>query len=245
MPGECACAQHVDPDRQRKDHGCRKDADPKRVSTARKQSAVRPLCKKNEGNRVNSIVLGSPLLSFAVATLIVLLAGDFASTFLYHVPQHVWGKLHLRTHHDRRRSFWDHAVLSRDPGVLLDGLLGAIPYIVIAMLTFRLSVGGAILGLVLGQLHVWWRHTTDLGWKTPAAVRSVARAFQIVLPEDHDGHHRNPEVEFGDIFRFYDAPARRTMAILRALSPRRAPRRRGAIRTIKRKTAVSTGIGRG
>jgi hypothetical protein len=245
MPGERVRAQDVDPNRKRHQKSRRKGPDPKRVSTTRKQSAVRPLYKKNEGIRVNSIVLGSPLLSFAIATLIVLVVGDFASTFFYHVPQHVWGKLHLRTHHDRRRSFWDHAVLSRDPAVLLDGFLGAVPYIVIAVLTFRLSVGGAILGLVLGQLHVWWRHTTDLGWKSPAAVRALARAFQIVLPEDHDGHHRNPEVEFGDIFRFYDAPARRTMAILRALSPRRVSRRRGAIRTIKRKTAVSTGIGRG
>jgi len=28
----------------------------------------------------------------------------------------------------------------------------------------------------------------------------------LVLPEDHNGHHINPEIEFGDIFRFYDAP---------------------------------------
>jgi hypothetical protein len=195
---------------------------------------------------VNSIVLGSPFVSFVIATLIVLLVGDFGSTFFYHAPQHVWGKLHLRTHHDRRRSYWDHAVLSRDPGVLLDGFLGAIPYIIVAIACFRLSIGGAIFGLVLGQLHVWWRHTTDLGWKTPAPVRVLARIFQIVLPEDHDGHHRNPEIEFGDIFRFYDAPARRMILLLRALTPRRATRRRNAsVRSIKRKTAVSTGVGRG
>jgi hypothetical protein len=194
---------------------------------------------------VNSIVLGSPLVTFAVATLIVLVVGDFGSTFFYHVPQHVWGKLHLRTHHDRRRSYWDHAVLSRSPEVLLDGFLGAVPYLIIAALCFRLSIGGAVFGLLLGQLHVWWRHTTELGWQTPKSIRAITRLLGMVLPEDHDGHHRNPEIEFGDIFRFYDAPARRTIAVLRALGPRRAPRRRGAIRTIKRKTAVSTGIGRG
>jgi len=194
---------------------------------------------------VNSIVLGSPVISFFTATLIVLVAGDFASTFFYHVPQHVWGKLHLRTHHDRRRSFWDHAVISRDPGVLLDGILGAVPYIIIALACFQLSVAGAVLGLLCGQLHVWWRHTTDLGWKTPAPLKAVCRSLQIVLPEDHDGHHRNPEIEFGDIFRFYDVPARRTIVLLRALTPRRAPRRRSAVRPIKRKTAVSTGVGRG
>lgn len=194
---------------------------------------------------MSSIVLGSPVLTFFAAMLIVLVIGDFASTFLYHVPQHVWGKLHLRTHHDRRRSYWDHAVISRDPAVMLDGILGAIPYIVVAVLCFKLSIAGAAVGLVLGQLHVWWRHTTDLGWKSPPAVRAICRALAIVLPEDHDGHHRNPEIEFGDLFRFYDAPARKMMVLLRTLSPRRAGRRRSTVRPIKRKTAVSTGVGRG
>jgi hypothetical protein len=165
---------------------------------------------------------------------IVLVIGDFASTFFYHVPQHVWFKLHLRTHHDRRRSYWDHAVLSRDPAVLLDGLLGALPYLALAALCWPLSPFGAIAGLILGQLHVWWRHTTELGWKTPPRAARVARALQIVLPEDHDGHHRNPEIEFGDIFRFYDAPARATIAFMRAIS-RGTRRRRAALRTAVRR----------
>jgi hypothetical protein len=190
-------------------------------------------------------VLGSPVLSFVAAMLIVLLVGDFGSTFFYHVPQHVWGKLHLRTHHDRRRSYWDHAVISRDPGVMLDGFLGAIPYIIVAAFCLKISIFGALVGLVFGQLHVWWRHTTELGWKSPAAVRTICRALAIVLPEDHDGHHRNPEIEFGDLFRFYDAPARKMLVLLRTLGPRRAPRRRSTVRPIKRKTAVSTGVGRG
>ncbi len=194
---------------------------------------------------MNWIGLGSPVLSFLAAMLIVLLVGDFASTFFYHVPQHVWGKLHLRTHHDRRRSYWDHAVISRDLGVMLDGFLGAVPYIIVAVFCFKLSIAGAAAGLVLGQLHVWWRHTTELGWKSPVLVRNVCRALAIVLPEDHDGHHRNPEIEFGDLFRFYDAPARKMLVFLRTVSPRRAPRRRSAVRPIKRKTAVSTGVGRG
>jgi hypothetical protein len=42
----------------------------------------------------------------------------------------------------------------------------------------------------------------------------VAEALWLVLPEDHDRHHRNPWVEFGDIFRFYDAPARALIAVL-------------------------------
>ena len=185
---------------------------------------------------MNTSVLASPVFSALAASLIVLLVGDFASTFFYHVPQHAWGKLHLRTHHDRRRSYWDHAVLSRDPQVLLDGFLGAVPYIVLALLCAVISVPGAILGLLLGQAHVWWRHTTELGWRTPAWFARFARAIGLVLPEDHDGHHRNPEIEFGDIFRFYDAPARAllvtlrswTRAVVRKRSRRSTPVRRAA-----------------
>jgi hypothetical protein len=165
---------------------------------------------------VNTTVLASPVFSALAASLIVLLVGDFASTFFYHVPQHAWGKLHLRTHHDRRRSYWDHAVLSRDPQVLLDGLLGAVPYLVLALMCSVISIPGAIIGLLIGQGHVWWRHTTELGWRTPAWFVRVARGIGLVLPEDHDGHHRNPETEFGDIFRFYDAPARAVLVTLRA-----------------------------
>jgi hypothetical protein len=180
---------------------------------------------------VNSIVLGSPVISGVLAMLVVLVVGDFASTFFYHVPQHVWGKLHLRTHHDRKRSYWDHAVLSRNPAILLDGLLGALPYIVIALACCTLSVTGAVIGLVLGQLHVWWRHTCELGWTSPAWLVATARFTGIVLPEDHNGHHINPEIEFGDIFRFYDVPARSSIAWLRAISPRR--RRAAALRSMR------------
>ena len=196
---------------------------------------------------MNTISLGSPVLSALAATFIVLLVGDFASTFLYHVPQHMWGKLHLRTHHDRRRSYWDHAVLSRDPQVLLDGLLGALPYIGLAILCSAISVYGAVVGLVLGQVHVWWRHTTELGWRTPPWFVRVARTIGLVLPEDHDGHHRNPEIEFGDIFRFYDVPARATIAFFRNLDPKRraaalrraaVARRREAAASLKRRKMV-------
>jgi hypothetical protein len=161
-------------------------------------------------------------MMFILAMLVVLVVGDAASTFLYHVPQHLWGKLHLRVHHDRSRSFWDHAVLSGDPQVLLDGFLGAFPYMLVAALAgWYISPWGAVAGLALGQLHVWWRHTTDLGWRTPAWVVRATRPFGIILPEDHDGHHRNPDIEFGDIFRFYDAPARACIARVRASNRRR------------------------
>ena len=161
--------------------------------------------------------------------LAVLVVGDFLSTFCYHVPQHLWFTLHLRTHHDKRRSYWDHAILSLDPGVLLDGILGAVPYVVVAACVWHISVVGALLGLALGQLHVWWRHTAELGWKTPNWVVAIARPLQIVLPEDHNGHHINPDVEFGDLFRFYDVPARFCLRLVRA--ERR--RRRQALRRLK------------
>jgi hypothetical protein len=191
---------------------------------------------------VQSFWSSSPVISAIAATFIVLLVGDFASTFFYHVPQHVWGKLHLRTHHDRRRSYWDHAVLSRDPQVLLDGFLGAVPYLAVASLCAMISVYGAVAGLLLGQLHVWWRHTTELGWRTPAWGMKLARALQIVLPEDHDGHHRNPEIEFGDIFRFYDAPSRALIGFFRTLDPKRkaAAMRRAAMMKRRSKMVKQT-----
>jgi hypothetical protein len=172
-------------------------------------------------------------LTTLLAVLAVLIIGDFGSTFFYHVPQHLWFTLHMRTHHDRRRSYWDHAVLSRNPGVLLDGFLGAVPYLVVAAAVWTLSPAGALIGLALGQLHVWWRHTCELGWKTPHWIVRLARPLQIVLPEDHNGHHINPNIEFGDLFRFYDAPARALLAYVRnARSVQR--RRRVALAKLKR-----------
>ena len=79
---------------------------------------------------------------FITALIVTLVVGDFGSTFFYHVPQHLWFTLHLRTHHDRRRPYFDHAVLSTDPAVLLDGFLGAVPYIVVAAVVWRLSWPG-------------------------------------------------------------------------------------------------------
>lgn len=183
------------------------------------------------------------LIAFVVAVGIVLVVGDAGSTFLYHVPQHIWGKLHLRTHHDRTRSYWDHAVISKDPWILLDGFLGAVPYLAIAALLWPFgpaAQAGAIVGLILGQLHVWWRHTCEIGWVTPAPIARVCRALQIVLPEDHDIHHRNPELEFGDLFRFYDAPARALIAHARAETRRKrlVMRRLERMRALRRTRAL-------
>jgi hypothetical protein len=177
------------------------------------------------------------MVMFFVALAVVIVVGDFGSTFLYHVPQHIWGKLHLRTHHDRSRSYWDHAVLSRDPEIMLDGFLGALPYIVLAGVLCTLgpwSAAGAITGLLLGQLHVWWRHTCEIGWKSPAGLVRFARITGLVLPEDHNEHHLDPDVEFGDLFRFYDAPARALINSVRAFRRRR----RTALKRLERIRAL-------
>ena len=177
------------------------------------------------------------MVMFFVALAVVLVLGDLGSTFFYHVPQHIWGKLHLRTHHDRNRSYWDHAVLSRDPAVLLDGFLGAFPYLVLTAFLLPISgwsAAGAITGLLLGQAHVWWRHTCEIGWKSPAWLVRFARVTGIVLPEDHNRHHVDPDLEFGDLFRFYDAPARAAIAAVRSFRRRR----RTALQRLERIRAV-------
>jgi hypothetical protein len=184
-----------------------------------------------EGERV--------VIWFLSSLAIVLVVGDFGSTFLYHVPQHLWFKLHLRTHHDRTRSYWDHAIVSQDPWILLDGLLGALPYILIAAGLSLLGpawMAGAVAGLVLGQAHVWWRHTCEIGWVSPSWLVRLSRTFALVLPEDHNGHHQNPDVEFGDLFRFYDAPARAMLTYVRTWQRRR----RTALKRLHRIHALRT-----
>jgi hypothetical protein len=59
----------------------------------------------------------------------------------------------------------------------------------------------------------------------------VARATGLVLPEDHNGHHKDPNVEFGDLFRFYDAPARALLTYARGR--RRVYRRLERIRMVR------------
>jgi hypothetical protein len=185
------------------------------------------------------------VLTFVFSLVFLLVVGDFASTFLYHVPQHIWGKLHLRTHHDNTRSYWEHSIVSRDPHVLLDGFLGALPYIVVAgiLAAFgRPAALGALTGLVIGHVHVLWRHTGEIGWVSSPRLIRFARATGLVLPEDHDGHHKDPNVEFGDLFRFYDAPARALLAYAR--DSRRRLRRLQRIRATRAMRAALRGSAR-
>lgn len=152
--------------------------------------------------------------SFAVNLLgmvfvfgLLLLLGDVASTFMYHVPEHAFGRLHCRVHHEKKQTFEHYAVLSRHPLVMLDGLLGALPYIVLAFVFWPVSSSGTVAALLWGEFHVVWRHTTKLGWKTPSWAIAICDQFGVVTPEAHWAHHENGAIAFGDIFSFLDRPA--------------------------------------
>lgn len=163
-----------------------------------------------------AVMARSLFCAIAIAWL-VLFVGDFLSTFLYHVPEHVFGQLHLKTHHSTRKTFHHYAVLTPKWSVLLDGTLGAIPYLIIAFLLGTVSVTGAIAGLLFGQFHVWWRHTTILGWRTPQWLTQCCQALWITTPEQHWRHHLKTNVGFGDIFTVFDEPAKAWFRILRWL----------------------------
>jgi hypothetical protein len=151
---------------------------------------------------------------------LLLIAGDFLSTFIYHVPEHAFGRFHVGVHHGKKRDFFHYAVLSRHPLVMLDGFLGAVPYLLVAPLAWQVSPLGAVIGLVLGEAHVVWRHVSSLGWTTPAPVRWLCDRLAVVTPERHWDHHTNAFAAFGDIFTFYDAPAQQWLRLLRFLRRR-------------------------
>ena len=142
-----------------------------------------------------------------VVAVFLLLIGDFLSTFCYHVPEHVFGKFHGLVHHGKNRSFIHYAVLSKNPWVLLDGFLGALPYFLFVPLGWQISIPGTILGLILGELHVIWRHVSIIDWQTPKAIAKLCRLLCITTPERHWQHHQDANLAYGDIFTFYHPPA--------------------------------------
>ncbi|MBG1258149.1 sterol desaturase family protein [Nostoc commune] len=156
------------------------------------------------------------LEAIAVAWLL-LFFGDFLSTFFYHVPEHVFGSLHLKTHHSWKKDFRHYAILTFNPQVLLDGILGALPYVLVAVVLWPLSSIGVISGLLLGQFHVWWRHISVLGWQTSKAVNIVCQILFITTPERHWLHHHKTNLGFGDIFTFFEQPAQMWLRWLRLL----------------------------
>ncbi|NJM75499.1 MAG: fatty acid hydroxylase [Acaryochloridaceae cyanobacterium RU_4_10] len=155
------------------------------------------------------------MLKACLVAWLLLFAGDFLSTFLYHVPEHVFGKLHLTTHHAFKKNFRHYAILTVNLQVLLDGILGACPYLFMAALLYQVSIVGAIAGLLLGQFHVWWRHVNALGWQTPGWVTFACQMLFITTPEQHWLHHKNITVGFGDIFTVFDVPAQGWLRTLR------------------------------
>ena len=152
----------------------------------------------------------------AIAALLLII-GDFLSTFFYHVPEHVFGKFHGLVHHGKNRSFIHYAVLSRNPLVILDGVLGALPYFLFVPWGWSISPEGTVLGLVLGELHVVWRHVSMINWQTPKAIALACRLLCITTPERHWQHHLNTNLAYGDIFTFYHAPAIVWMEFLRSI----------------------------
>lgn len=160
------------------------------------------------------------VLSAVVVAVSLLLVGDFLSTFLYHVPEHVFGKFHGLVHHGKNRSFIDYAVLSGNPLVLLDGFLGALPYFLFVPLGWRISIAGTILGLILGELHVVWRHVSIINWQTPKAIAKLCQLLWIVTPERHWQHHQDANLAYGDIFTFWHTPAIIWMKFLLVLKKR-------------------------
>ncbi len=153
---------------------------------------------------------------FAIAWLLLVL-GDFFSTFCYHVPEHVFGRLHLTTHHSAKKNFRHYAILTLNTQVLLDGILGALPYLLVAAALWSVSPIGVIGGLLFGQFHVWWRHVASLGWQTPQPIVGLCQILLITTPEQHWLHHQKTSMGYGDIFTFFDQPARSWMRFLRLL----------------------------
>jgi hypothetical protein len=154
------------------------------------------------------------LFKIIVIALLLLFIGDFLSTFLYHVPEHIFGKFHSLVHHNGNRSFLHYAVLTKNPLVLFDGMLGALPYFVFVPLLWQISPIGTVLGLILGELHVIWRHVSVIKWKTPAPILKICNVLMITTPERHWLHHQDARVAFGDIFNFFDPPAQRWFKFL-------------------------------
>jgi hypothetical protein len=164
-------------------------------------------------------VLVEIVTAFSVAWLLLLL-GDFFSTFFYHVPEHVFGKFHTIVHHGKNRSFFHYAVLTRNPLVFLDGMLGALPYFIFVPWLWQLSPIGTVIGLVFGEFHVIWRHVSMLEWQTPKPIELLCNLLFITTPERHWQHHRNAFAAYGDIFTFFDPPAQKWLIFLRFIRRR-------------------------
>jgi hypothetical protein len=159
-------------------------------------------------------------LNAIAASFLLLLLGDLISTFLYHVPEHVFGKFHTLVHHSKNRSFVSYALHTQNPWVLVNGGLAALPYFMFVPWLWQLSPTGTLAGILIGKLHVIWRHSTPLGYQTPLWLQRVLTTLYLTTPERHWLHHSNANLAYGDIFSFYDLPARYWLYSLRRLKRR-------------------------
>ncbi len=146
------------------------------------------------------------IIQSLLVSLSLLMIGDFIATFLYHVPEHVFGKYHQIIHHSPNRSFISYAIVHKKPQVLICGFLGVTPYLMPIPFLWHLSPLGVIFGLMIAEMHVIWRHSTHK--KTPSAIANICQFMFITTPEIHQQHHDNINSAYGDIFTFYDNPAR-------------------------------------
>lgn len=143
-----------------------------------------------------------------LTAVVLLILGDFLATFGYHVPEHVFGKFHGIVHHSPHRSFVRYAIRTRTPAALIDGFLGAFPYLVLIPILWPWSPAGVVLGLALAEAHVIWRHQFAPNYRTPGWLTQLCKIFGITTPERHFKHHQNARLAYGDIFAFYGPPAR-------------------------------------
>jgi hypothetical protein len=149
-----------------------------------------------------------------LTAFMLLLLGDFLATFGYHVPEHVFGKFHGIVHHSPNRSFLRYAIRTRTPLALIDGFLGAFPYLALIPLLWRWSPAGVVLGLTLAEAHVIWRHQFGPDYQTPHWLAQLCAVAGITTPERHLKHHQNARIAYGDIFAFYGPPARWWLKLL-------------------------------
>jgi len=158
-------------------------------------------------------------MQIIITAVIVLIIGDFFQTFFYHVPEHIFGKYHNLVHHNNNRSFMYYIVKEPNKEIILNGLLSSASFVIVPLLLMliKLPLAGIIIGLILAEVHVIFRHSYERGYKTPEMLKKICDVMCVVTPEIHEQHHKNIKLAYGDIFTFYDGPAKQLYDMLRKL----------------------------